>query len=392
MKRVGLGLLVSFAVTYGACSDTTTGSSPGGGADGGTDTSGGTSSAGTSSAGKTSTGGSSTTGGTGSAGKGGANNAGSSAAGSSSLPGEGGDSNGAGAPGAGGMADLAGAGGMADMAGAGGTPSGCAEACVNGSCDGDTCTCEPGWAGAACDTCATGFAGAACDECAADFAGSTCAACPVCENGGSCDDGTTGSGECVCVGLWTGATCSTNMAVTSGCSDGSREGFVDLTTFPDIAGCSGGFELPGLLTTLAPACEGLAGNDSENPAGTACNAADLCAAGWHICATSSDVESSSPSGCTGATVDGDPDLFFATRQSGNGNGDCNSGANDVFGCGNLGVTPSGNCAPLDRFSTDVCSGLAAPWDCGVDGVNEANNVTKSAAAGGGVLCCRDVAP
>src|SRR5437879_2912205 len=59
-----------------------------------------------------------------------------------------------------------------------------------------------------------------------------------------------------------------------GCSDGEREGFTDLARWPDIAGCSGGFTVPGLVAanpgtacglatfdTLTPSCERKAGDD-----------------------------------------------------------------------------------------------------------------------------------
>ena len=52
---------------------------------------------------------------------------------------------------------------------------------------------------------------------------------------------------------------------TAGCSDGTREGFTDVAKFPRIAGCSGGFSVPGVLVTLAPACARIAGNSSPNP-------------------------------------------------------------------------------------------------------------------------------
>ena len=34
----------------------------------------------------------------------------------------------------------------------------------------------------------------------------------------------------------------------SGCSDGTREGFLPAGSFPDIAGCSGGWSVPGILS------------------------------------------------------------------------------------------------------------------------------------------------
>jgi hypothetical protein len=222
----------------------------------------------------------------------------------------------------------------------------------------------------------------------------------------------------------------------AGCADGSREGFTDLNAQPNIAGCSGGWSVPGIMITnpgTAPACSGvmtrdtvtpacgrMGGDDGLNPNGTGCNVADLCAAGWHVCSTAADIASHSPTGCVGATQAGDPPLFFASRQSSNGCGvcatgtrtdaDCNSASctagcaqtaatsNDVFGCGNLGDSSIGGapltgCGPIDRFSNNVCSALGdTSWSCNDDGGNglcEAYVVVHTSAEFGGVLCCRD---
>jgi hypothetical protein len=115
-------------------------------------------------------------------------------------------------------------------------------------------------------------------------------------------------------------------------------------------------------------------------------------AGWHVSQDSDDIEISSPTGdCQDATQGGDPELFFATRRSGNGGHACGDvGSNDIFGCGNVGWTPDApSCAPLDRSSADLCSSLPTAWSCGTDDMDEANQVIKTDATAGGVLCCRD---
>ena len=173
-----------------------------------------------------------------------------------------------------------------------------------------------------------------------------------------------------------------------GCADGEREGFVDVEAEPNIAGCSGGFAVAGLLADAAPACGRAGGDDGEVPDGAGCGATDLCGAGWHVCLTPGQVQSAGGD-CAGSTPEGAPALFFATRQSGPGGAECGAGANDLFGCGNLGLATAASCAPLDRFSNDLCAAIGAPWACGADGLNEANNVTKGGPDGGGVLCCRD---
>jgi hypothetical protein len=193
-----------------------------------------------------------------------------------------------------------------------------------------------------------------------------------------------------------------------GCADGEREGFLDLASHPDIAACSGGFQVAGLLGDVAPECGHGGGDDGAVPGGAGCSAADLCAGGWHVCALAAEVAQKSPTGCAGAApVDG---LFFATGQSSSGCGLCATGAsvspecsscqcvagclqtdqtsNDVFGCGSLGAVAS-DCGVLDRFSNNLCGALSAPWLCGGDGCDEAHAVAKPGPAAGGVLCCRD---
>jgi hypothetical protein len=197
----------------------------------------------------------------------------------------------------------------------------------------------------------------------------------------------------------------------NGCADGTREGFIDEERWPDIAGCSGGFRIPGVLSaTLAPACERGGGNDGPDPFGFACDVEDLCAAGWHVCASAADVAAHSSTGCVGAAPG--PDLFFVTRQSSNGCGVCATGldrrsppcdgmscahgcaqtdatSNDIFGCGSLGDTPASDCGVLDRFGNNTCVALGADWPCGSDGFAEAKNAVHVAPGSGGAACCRD---
>jgi hypothetical protein len=225
------------------------------------------------------------------------------------------------------------------------------------------------------------------------------------------------------------------LAQTTGCADGQREGFVDTVAYPDIAGCGGGWTIPGVslfAPAAAPACPGLvpedtrhpacdhgAGDDGANPTGTGCNVADLCAPDWHVCLDAPDVlTASGGEGCVDATQSGDPPLFFATRQSSTGCGVCATGdrtdatctslscasgclqteavSNDVFGCGNIGSGAGGACTPIDRFSQNLCGSLTAQgWACNDPtsaddtGTCEIFTVVHSNPDTGGVLCCRD---
>jgi len=197
----------------------------------------------------------------------------------------------------------------------------------------------------------------------------------------------------------------------NGCADGTREGFVDEVAFPNIAGCSGGFSVPGVLVDLVPTCGQTAGDDSANPTGSGCSAADLCSPGFEVCRTEADFALASPGGCAGVTDASE--LFFISRQTGTGCGTCAIGtstdpscefcscagncaptstiANDLFGCGTAGV-PAGGCGLLDRFSDDQCLSLPPPWACAGNSCGEALNVTKPGPTGGGALCCRVLQP
>jgi hypothetical protein len=207
------------------------------------------------------------------------------------------------------------------------------------------------------------------------------AVCPACANGRACE----GAGDCVSL-VCTAAKCTND----AGCSDGTREAFVSVETFPNIAACAGGWSVPGLGTNTTPECGRASGNGSANPTGKDCSVADLCQVGWHVCETPAAVAAkSNGGGCAAAGIAGQS-AFFAIRQSGSGGAACGVGTNDLFGCGDVGVAPDAvTCAPLDRFSNDLCAALPTTWACGADGTDELNNVTKTASEGGGVLCCRD---
>lgn len=206
--------------------------------------------------------------------------------------------------------------------------------------------------------------------------------------------------------------CVFTVTECGGCADGVREAFRDRTRYPNIAGCAGGFALPGLARETAPTCANAAGNNGPNPNGDGCSASDLCAPGFHVCRSSADVAQHSSDGCVGAN-DAAPSTFWASRQTGTGclecatgnelgctSSDCRPGcapttetANDLFGCGSLGSVPRESCAPLDRSSNDLCTALVAPWTCNANNpganVRESEFVRKPGPGAGGVLCCRD---
>ncbi len=184
-----------------------------------------------------------------------------------------------------------------------------------------------------------------------------------------------------------------------GCADGTREGFADRGRWSAIAGCAGGFRVPGLAGTRSylPQCEREAGNTGANPAGVGCSVADLCAEGWQVCDDVAAVARRAPSGCEEAIPEGFA-LFFLIRAGTSASGLCvpNSGwQNDLLGCGSIGARAHESCAPLDRrLSFATCLGTAGIWSCGdVDShLQETAQVSKAGPAFGGVLCCRDKLP
>jgi hypothetical protein len=180
-----------------------------------------------------------------------------------------------------------------------------------------------------------------------------------------------------------------------GCADGTREGFTQVADWPGIAGCSGGWSVPGLLSDDAatPRCGRAAGNTGTNPSGFGCSAADLCADGWHVCRGPDEVARASPTQCEGAIAYGPP-VFFAARAGASEGGFCvpsPGGTNDVHGCGAFGTIADPSCAPFDRRIGFADCAATRRWRCGTiaDRAREASIVTKAGWEEGGVLCCKD---
>ncbi len=182
---------------------------------------------------------------------------------------------------------------------------------------------------------------------------------------------------------------------TCGCADGFREAFLDRAAQPNLAGCAGAFNVPGVTTaeSLAPACGREAGDDGLNRSGTGCSVEDLCSAGWHVCKTAGEVGARST---TGGCESPDPasTAFWLTRQAEDPAGECAPPVvtNNLTGCGNFGQAPVASCTPLLRVLSVADCVPSAAWYCGngaEDDQREAAIVTKTGQAEGGVLCCRD---
>jgi hypothetical protein len=175
-----------------------------------------------------------------------------------------------------------------------------------------------------------------------------------------------------------------------GCADGTREYLLDTTLHVGVAGCGGAFLAHGMLTKsdAGSPCHKRGGNSAANglATGLGCSADDLCAVGWHVCASATEFVDSVG---TCAEDSGAPEsgVFYASATRGTGNLQCDGdgGTNDLFGCGATGVGVGGGCgafnASLSTFKP------ISYWLLG-GASTELIDVQKQAGPGG-VLCCHD---
>lgn len=206
-------------------------------------------------------------------------------------------------------------------------------------------------------------------------------------SGGPLDSTGTSDGTTVAVeGSGSSSEGTTGEVSPIGCADGTREALLDELAHPNVAACAGGFWVPGVAAPV-PVCDRQGGNDGPIPDGMGCSIEDLCAGGWHLCASRYEVDTAGLDGCGAQAWGGQ---FFATGQSGNGANDCaDTGTNDVFGCGDVGYTMIDGCAPLNRSTGNLCVSLPGAWSCREDAYDEVSHLTKTGPGDGGALCCRD---
>lgn len=182
-----------------------------------------------------------------------------------------------------------------------------------------------------------------------------------------------------------------------GCADGTREAFLSLEVWPAVAGCAGAWQVQGILGEVAstPRCARTGGDRGPNAAGVGCTPTDLCAEGWHVCRSPSELGRRSPTGCESGVPPGGFG-FFAVATGATEAGTCLANAqalNDVHGCGNFGQPEDESCSPLvRRLGYADCLRSEGVWSCGAptDLTREAQLVTKAKPSGGGVICCRDL--
>ena len=301
--------------------------------------------------------------------------------------------------------------------------------------------------------------------CGFDGCGGNCGVCPSpglcwddaccypdCEGKACGDDGCGGTcGLCGDIELCVEGQCAFDP-IYVGCSDGTREGFLNVADYQLIAACGGAWDVPGIHNE-EPGCDRQSGNTGVNPQGTGCTVTDLCSKGWHVCLGKDDVLYRSPLGCVDIMKGAESPAFFLVRTSSTGAFNCApdtigdpTSINDIFGCGDLGCPANeASCEPLQLGSHDHCKSLklmggctcsfkgelpagdpnyvdgdfenvvCSPmsggcgwcktlnyfnkllganhqnaWDCGTNGTQEAINVIKTEPyTQGGVLCCMD---
>jgi hypothetical protein len=168
-----------------------------------------------------------------------------------------------------------------------------------------------------------------------------------------------------------------------GCADGRREGFIDESVYPDIAGC--GANWSGTLSMRAPAT-GAACGDGVGPCAAP---ADACAAGWHVCGESGSVAELRALSADACATGGKGAFFGAmstcASQSATCTYDLTSAANYAcyptsLGCASP-VCCGTNCGALGGCTGGIWPGWTHSGT-GACGAFAGSNV------GNGVLCCK----
>lgn len=254
-------------------------------------------------------------------------------------------------------------------------------------------------------TCPSGFV-CACGSCVKNPSNMSCV------DGGAGEDlaGVDLAGEDLAVGDLASAdlTASSDlskpgdMATLPGCSTGARA--PNDPGKAKLALCPAAWAQPGIHPATTHPCNGVVDATGKNGA-TNCTTEDNCAMGWHVCRDMADIVASGLSDCTAITQG-----FWIAAQKGEpppspqpmGPPICDGlNYHSVFGCGSItqvgGAPQSSGCSTF-LFSavlvnppdgTDHCSvSTSGNFVCGANAI-EADNVTKTTRAGGGVMCCQN---
>lgn len=170
-----------------------------------------------------------------------------------------------------------------------------------------------------------------------------------------------------------------------GCSDGQREGFADLSRFPNIAGCVGAWQ--GRKKLRADRVGSACGDDAQ-----ACAApADLCAPGWHLCSKNGDAaDLKARVSASACEKEAGPGRFVAAMSHGQIARICPPppGPGTRFPCMERGICAEPVCCG-DACSFGACRDAVWPGKTRISRASPNGCGAALSRFHGGVLCCRD---
>lgn len=170
-----------------------------------------------------------------------------------------------------------------------------------------------------------------------------------------------------------------------GCSDGQREGFADLSRFPNIAGCVGAWQ--GRKKLTADRAGGACGDDAQ-----ACvSPADLCAPGWHLCSKDGDAgDLKTRVSAKACEKEAGPGRFVAAMSHGQVARICPPppGPHTRFPCMERGVCAEPVCCG-DACAFGACRDAVWPGKTRISRASPNGCGSALSRFHGGVLCCRD---
>lgn len=158
----------------------------------------------------------------------------------------------------------------------------------------------------------------------------------------------------------------------SGCSDGTREGFLPVSTWPRIAGCTAYWQVGSLRAAKTGVACGYESDECAVPA-------DACGPGWHVCASPEYGPTEISSQATQEECAAQPGAFAAAV----GDQHCEP-------CGELGTNDGAACCGarcVQQWGNCIYPGLTA-WFGVIDGYKNVCGAIESYYDQQGVLCCR----
>ena len=163
--------------------------------------------------------------------------------------------------------------------------------------------------------------------------------------------------------------CVRVLSAGTGCKDGT----VDVRFSNSVVGCDGKWSGNGITA-----------------GGTA-----LCAANWHVCATSVELNRLGVKNCNAIKSSGQ--VFYATTESSVGAAQCtndgkNTGTDDIWGCGK-GLNGGNMGHPCGALNAIIGTDFPKPtgWNVGNNHAIEVKLAKKTTNGAGGVMCCSDKA-